>query len=257
MDTSVQILATFADESHLAWRQIHSNRSAAFRKIINVSSFNVLLSGTMFPLGPSTDAKGVLEHCGGPFNDTGKWKPQLAKAFARLIDSNVMDFDCLALRILIAPFLLRRGTASTWQGKYVIKRTVVRPVPFLLLPYPDDFSEKTAMDKSAKAKTSPSKARTETLVVRMERADKQRCFAWTPIYEDVLEATKGLTDHARIKVTQEILKKRLSKTRASGRLKRFIGLVKAIKASGERFVVVSNRIFLLCLAHYVYPYFSA
>ena len=71
-----EIVCTLADEAHQAWKSLKSAREKVFAKVIQVSAFTVLVSGTPFPLGPQTDAKGVLLHLGGTFEGQSKWSPK-------------------------------------------------------------------------------------------------------------------------------------------------------------------------------------
>jgi hypothetical protein len=90
----------------------------------------------------------------------------------------------------------------------------------------------------------------------ISRADKQRFYAWTTVYEEVIKDLCNKTDGnsaADVKVYEDCIKK-LFKTRgATGRVKRLVSLLKLIKANGERFIIVSDRLFLLVLAYYVSP----
>jgi hypothetical protein len=54
----------------------------------DTARFNVLITGTLFPLGPSQDAVHVLTSMGGPIGDAGKWKinPELRRALVRIFD---------------------------------------------------------------------------------------------------------------------------------------------------------------------------
>src|SRR5437764_8825807 len=78
--------------------------------------FNILISGTLVPLGPSTDAATLLRTLGGSFegDQEYRWSPQLRTALCRLLGDgklNKADHDLVALRILSAPFTLRRTTS--------------------------------------------------------------------------------------------------------------------------------------------------
>jgi hypothetical protein len=42
-----EILSTFADEAHKAWRNSSSERSQVYRHVARISCFNVLMTGTM------------------------------------------------------------------------------------------------------------------------------------------------------------------------------------------------------------------
>lgn len=54
----------------------------------DTARFNVLIIGTLFPLGPSQDAVHVLTSMGGPIGDAGKWTidPELRRALVRILD---------------------------------------------------------------------------------------------------------------------------------------------------------------------------
>ena len=245
----VQILSTFSDEAHQFGRSATSLQNHTLRNIFRRSLFNVLITGTLFPLGPETDALGVLESLGGPLNEAGKWNNTLRLALSRLLvrgDRDEKLYHVLGLRILIAPFILRRTLQSTWDKEWIVKRTVARPLPEVLEPYPDNFSE-----SEAKARYRMKNVKDLSQNQLMERADRQRFFAWAPLYEEVMRLSAGLRPEARVGIMQKVIKKRLKKEKYSGRLRRFIALIKSCKKSGERFIVVSDRLFPLVLTYYV------
>jgi hypothetical protein len=253
MDASdnVKILSTFADEAHLFGRSSTSTQNFLLRKLTSQSNFNVLITGTIFPLGPEMDSCQVLQSLAGPFDENGRWPPVLRKAIKRMLEPPEHEnsvFTVLALRILIAPFVLRRTTASTWKGEWVIKRTIVRPIPQLLEPYPDEHTE-----AAAKAEFRRKKA-TETQHSIIERADKQRFFAWTPIYAMYVKLLKdrGVNEESeRVRLMEQLISKNLRKQEGTGRVRRFIAWVKSVHDAGERFIVVSDRLFPLVLTYYV------
>ena len=47
------------------------------------------------------------------------------------------------------------------------------------------------------------------------------------------------------------IKRHISDEKPSSRLERFVALIKEIKAIKERFIIVSDRLFLLSMAYYV------
>src|SRR5262249_11153905 len=153
-----------------------STQNDILRELCGRSRFNVLISGTLFPLGPSTDAQAVLHSLGGPFTEKGRWKDPLSTALFRLFrdkQSNNSLYDTLSLRILIAPFTLRRVSSSTWEQGWVIQRSVTRPKPTVLKPYPDTLMEDARNKFRLKRKYRASEAKI------IARADKQRFFVWT------------------------------------------------------------------------------
>jgi len=90
----------------------------------------------------------------------------------------------------------------------------------------------------------------------IDRADKQRLFVWTPIYEEFLDAQTTRTDEQRadIRLMEDVIVKHFRDVQLSGRIKRFIAFVKEVKRSGDKFIVVSDRLFPLLLAFYVSIY---
>lgn len=250
---NVKILSTFSDEAHQFGRSPTSSQNRSLRAIIKQSHFNVLITGTIFPLGPEVDASGVLQSLGGTFDEFGKWNEPLGRAFKRMLVRGKRDeklYHVLALRILIAPFVLRRTSQSTWDGEWVIKRTVARPVADVLEPYPDDFTETEAKARYRMRKDTTEISQTEL----MERADRQRFFAWAPLYEEIVRLSAKRKEDARVRLMEEVVARRLvNEGKYTGRLRRFIALVKACKERGERFIVVSDRLFPLVLTYYVPP----
>lgn len=241
----VRILSSFADEAHVAWRSFSSERSKIFKKVTTLSEFNVLVSGTMFPRCPSSDARGILEHLGGDLDSApgSRWSPDMGRAIRRLDD----HFSVLTLRILLSPFYLRRTQWSVWLGRWIVDQRHARPEPTVLLPYPDDFSHGF--------KPSESKRRTQvTLSEIMRRADQRRFYAWTELYLEIQDkvATDGGTSR-NMKPIEQAMIARLPYLRPSGRIRMLIAIIKAHRDLGEKFVIVSDRLFLLTLAYYVFP----
>jgi len=247
----VKILSTFSDEAHQFGRSATSSQNRILRAIIKRSHFNVLITGTIFPLGPEVDASGVLQSLGGTFNELGKWNEPLRRALRRMFLRGKHDeklYHVLALRILIAPFVLRRTSQSTWDGEWVIKRTVARPVADVLEPYPDDFTETEAKARYRMRKDTTEVSQTEL----MERADRQRFFAWAPLYEEIVRLSVKGKEESKVRLMEEVIARRLVKEgKYTGRLRRFIALVKSCKERRERFIVVSDRLFPLVLTYYV------
>ena len=167
--TRVRILSTFSDEAHQFGRSATSSQNQTLRNIIRRSEFNVLITGTLFPLGPKTDAIGVLRSLGGPLNEDGLWNDATRLALRRLLVRGKRDeklYHVLPLRILIAPFVLRRTVQSTWDDQWIIKRTVARHLVELVEPYPDDFTETEA---KARFRMKTSKDVSQTQLMDRER----------------------------------------------------------------------------------------
>jgi hypothetical protein len=254
-----RLLSTFADEGHLAWRSDESTRSHIYKLITGNSEFNVILSGTMFPLGPEEDARGILEHLAGDLsNDVlpGKWPDDLRKAFKRLLGIDKpgprLEWDVLAFRILISQFYLRRTISSSLDNQWVIDKTTARPVPRIVLPHPDAFTE--VHDPTSHG---PDVQQTrETLRTKMKRADQKRFLAWTNVYEMIRDkyGEQAATGAQYVKLMEKMVKEHLMRLKGSGRITKLIALLKAHHEKGEKFVIVSDRLFLIVLSYYVLPY---
>jgi hypothetical protein len=249
----VIIESTWCDEAHIFGRSTESTQNRLLRVFTTASRFNVMISGTLFPLGPSQDAINVLTSLGGDVtSNSSKWKvhPSLQRGLERLLvasQSWPTDNPLLALRFLIAPIVLRRTTSSTWDGKYVVGKSIARPVPKVLKPAVDEYTEK-AGTTYIKARFKKGRAgRHETEQQKVARADAQKAFAWTPLFEKISDETATLPEHQRQIETQNIIRNALAEpgwarsTRILLLLQKVLSIVKA----GKRFVIVADRIFLL------------
>jgi hypothetical protein len=67
LDSNVDIIALFADESHGYLRNKGSARCKAVLPIFDKAQMVVHISGTPFPLGPKTDAEDTMSMLGGEF----------------------------------------------------------------------------------------------------------------------------------------------------------------------------------------------
>jgi len=247
-----QILSTFSDEAHFVSRSPTSAQNSSLREITTNSRFNVLITGTLFPLGPSTDANEFLISLGGPFDNRGRWSRKLARSFDHLFDTpeKISTFPVLALRVLIAPFTLRRTASSTWMDQPIINRAIARPVPRLLLPFGDEKSEVQATERFKSTKKK------ESLFKLQMRADNQRWSTWSPLYVTYL-AKRSSNTGTNVRLIEKIVQQGMpenekDKWAMSGRLKRLISWVKAVRKLGERFIIVTDRVFPIVLCHWVY-----
>ena len=156
-----------------------STRSEVYKHITANSEFNVLLSRTMFPLGPQDDARGILEHLGeggeglSRHVNPGKWNcsEQLFSDFWGLIKAKILarigtrsHFECL-----ISQFYMRRTIPSSFENEWIMNQPSPRPVPRIILPRSDAFTRLN--DPRALKQTR------ETLGNTMKRADHMRFLA--------------------------------------------------------------------------------
>src|SRR5437868_3515496 len=108
-----------------------------------------------------------------------------------------MMSNVLALRILISP---SSSITSTCEGSCVIDRAWARPTPQLLKPYPDPGAQAVAKFRRVRGRGE------ESLLPAMNRADKQRCFAWTHLYDQVLVLMKKINGpHERIRIMETVI----------------------------------------------------
>jgi len=173
----------------------------------------------------------------------------LGRALKRLLGTgNIRDerwYNVLVLRILIAPFTLRRTIKSTWDGQWVIDRSVVRPQPEIIPPATDDKATKAAEAIYCLGRKDT------TLAKVMEKADKQRWYAWSPIYQHVLMGSEDSTRD--FTWAERVIVEKFRDAELTGRMKRFISIIKGLVRKGKRFIIVSDRIFPLQLVYYVHP----
>jgi hypothetical protein len=259
---AIDVMSTWADEAHVFGRSDTSYQNRFLRQFTRQSRFNVLITGTLFPLGPSQDAPQVLTSMGGSFSSP-LWQrhPDLRRAFIRIFDPHrkLRQSPLLPLRVLIAPFILRRTDSSTWQGQFVIHRKVVRPSPHVILPGADAFAV-DAMTKFKRTKKTTSPAQ-ESEAQRMEQADHMRLYAWSPLYKTFIDTLNEQETHAGRKKTinktmvmEQVIRDGLAQKdfAKTARMKTLISLIKKIRSAKQRFLIVSDRIFPLALIYWVF-----
>jgi len=260
----IEVMSTWSDEAHIFGRSDTSYQNRFLRQFTCQSRFNVLITGTLFPLGPSQDAVHVLTSMGGPIGDAGKWaiNPELRRALVRIFNPSqarkFRHFPLLPLRILIAPFVLRRTASSTWKDVFVISSTIARPAPQVIVPPPDQFTSAASIQFKRKGRVN--KDHQESVQQRMERADNMRLFAWSPLYQTFLQTLEKIElatkrKPVKQKVMEQVIKKGLAGKdfERTSRMKTLISLVKRISQDGERFLIVSDRIFTVTLIYWVSP----
>lgn len=81
------------------------------------------------------------------------------------------------------------------------------------------------------------------------RANHARMFAWSSLWEDwyKIERDPDLTATQKIAQQTALMKTGLAKRKPSKRVIKLVSLLKMIKAKGEKFIIVSDRLFLLNL----------
>jgi hypothetical protein len=251
--SNFNVISTWSDEGHLYGRSEDSFQNNFLRSICARSQFNVLISGTIFPLSPSTDAGPLLRTLGGPFDgsgDGGQWRRNLRLAFNGLFPRRLKsEEDILVLRTLIAPFTLRRTMTSVWDGVWIIKRHVTRPVIAIVKPPADEIIARKARKKFNLESPDPQ---TEYQIIK--RADHQRLYAWSPsCYMEYLRLknTSSCTSQKRVDLMCKAVAAKIHDSTLTGRVKRVVAAAKYYEGRGERFIIVCERLFPLVLLYYV------
>ena len=254
--SSFNVISTWLDEGHAYSRSEDSFQNKLLRSICARSRFNVLISGTLFPLSPSTDAGPLLRTLGGPFDGSsngGKWRQNIRRALNGLFQHGPRlksEEDIFVLRILIAPFTLRRTMSSVWDGVWIIKRHVTRPVMEIVEPPADDISALEARRKFKLSSLESPDPQTECQIIK--RADHQRLYAWSPsCYMEYLQLNKSYTSPKSVDLMCKAVAAKIHDSTLTGRVKRVVAAAKYYKGRGERFIIVCERLFPLVLLYYV------
>jgi hypothetical protein len=258
----VIIQTMVCDEWHLYGRSDDSNRIKILETLIAKSKFVVQMSGTMFPLGPKQDARVILKNLAGPWDLKGKsskWSFE-EKAFLKELfkkDSRPAGWSVLKFRVFIGNFFLRRTTTSTWDSQYIIKETITRPVPKVVKPKADCPVEKQADDSFNKTYTLTAKGDVDFQDF-VANARTVGLRAWSGLYDAYYKAIKsGKKTNAIIAEAEKVIDNHILYQKPSHRLKALAALVNEIVKRGERFVIASDRLFLLRLAVAVCPNFAS
>jgi hypothetical protein len=250
-----EILATFSDEAHIALRSLTSMRSGLYREITAHSPFNVLMSGTLFPLGPTKDGPGIIQNCFGMLGTADcRLPPEMQLAFEQLFGDRG-EMSITKFRILVSQFYIRRDAKSGWFGRWIIPRDNQRPIPFVLVPKADEWSSAEVYKQNEESKSFQRLKRKMSRHVLgiMEKADKLRFLAWHPCFQDIDRRVRaGGKSVDKQKIYEDEISRSVRVHKPSGRLERLIGLIRFIvEVEKQKFIIVSDRLFLLTFALHV------
>ena len=252
----IRILSTWWDEAHIFARSGSSTRLHLLRRFCARSEFNVIITGTLFPLGPGQDARDLLVSLGGEFGASeGRWKYGVGRHLGRIFNNpsslSRRPASLITLRALMAPFTLRRTLQSLWDGEWIISRRHVRSNPEFLRPIIEEGDQtEEALVQEAQRLFSRRGREKETQQQREKRANDQRFYALAPLYSDILERCGHGSEDVR--VMEEVIKRRFRLTKPTPRMKTFMRWVKGVCKRGKKFIIVCDRLFPLVLAHYVF-----
>jgi len=195
-----------------------------------------------------------LEHLAASLsNDAlpGKWPEDLRTAFQRLLGidqagSRLSNWDVLAFRILISQFYLRRTISSSYENEWIIDRATARPVPRIILPHPDAFTE--VYDPRSHSRHVLQIR--ETLRNKIMRADHKRFLAWSSVYEMIRDkfGEGAVTGAKYVKQMEQMVKEHLMKLKGSGRITKLIALLKLIMRTKK-----SSSLCLIAFSSSYYP----
>jgi hypothetical protein len=196
----------------------------------------------MFPLGPKEDAEGIVESLGNlldsapPRNDfISKWRPVLKKLFSP------GKWDVMAFRVLITPFYLSRNVDSTWYGRFIIDRSIARPRPYIVLPSKDSATAEMSEAFRDEKRKKNRDGLIDIGALRL-RSDEMKYTAWCTLFRQVSDTIKGAPGAARHHAMQAVLDSQFTRTKPSARVVKLVGLIKTIVNAGERFIIVTDRI---------------
>ena len=260
--TRIRILSTWWDEAHIFARSGSSARLHLLRQFCARSEFNVIITGTLFPLGPCQDAGDLLVSLGGGFGASeGRWKyglgTHLGSVFNNPDSQARRTASLLTLRALMAPFTLRRTLQSLWDGEWIINRGHVRSDPEFLRPLIEegDQTEEALVQEAQRLFRRRGKEK-ETQQQREKRANDQRFYALAPLYSEILERSGHGNEDASVPAMEEVIKSKFRLSKPTPRMKTFMRWVKGVRQRGKKFIIVCDRIFPLVLAHYVFCFLA-
>jgi SNF2-related domain len=281
----ISIPALIADEAHIYLRSHESAKVRGYRSLLEQSQFSVLMSGTLFPLGPQHDVFLLFPQLGGPLEASNERWP---RGFVAEINKLRDNWNVLKLRNMIQPFYLRRTKTSTWENERIVPADIQSPIPFLedpedpedtngshyrqaldLLADLDDQKRGKTSGRIRGAKSTPltdqshsasNQERRRQVFQRAEmkrtgysaitaRANTARMLAWSKIYREWQSIENGLeTSAEKAKQQTRLIKTEYAKRRPSCRVFKLVQLLKMIHKRKERFLIVSDRLFLLSIA---------
>jgi hypothetical protein len=263
----ISIPALVADEAHIYLRSHDSAKVKGYNWLLEHSQFSVQMSGTLFPLGPQHDVFVLFPQLAGPLEESNKRWP---RGFVAEINRLRNDWNVLKLRNLIQPFYLRRTKTSMWEDKRIVPADIQSPVPFLEDPedskdtdgshYRDALTLLAELDirkrganmtdqDARRQKFRQEQMKNTTYSAITARANTARMLAWSSIYRDwqLIEKGAGTATQKAEKQTR-LIKSEYTKLQPSRRIYKLVQLLKMIRKRKERFLIVSDRLFLLSIA---------
>lgn len=165
------------------------------------------------------------------------------------------EWNVLRFRGLIRPFYLRRTKTSKWEGKLIIPKTIRAPVPFV--EDPDDDKDinghyyREALSMSQASQTKPNHksmtlhAPSNNIEQIKKRANMARMLAWSSVYKDWERIEKSAGGVAQQQQKTLLFRTTFTQRVPSKLIMKLVELLKMIKAKKERFIIVSDRLFLL------------
>jgi hypothetical protein len=254
----VSLHAVITDESHSFLRTTSSARAKMICRLFTRGRMVIHLSGTLFPLGVKEDSAATMHNLGGPWVrppdkalGTNKWSIDQRRTLRQLFkDHDAADargFHLLKFRIFIAPFTLRRTESSKWDGEFIIKNSHRHPPAIVECPQRGcKQAEAAASTYRVEEFTGPDgEVNNKRLQVH---ADHVRQLAWSELYSTYHMMTdKG--PHRDRYIFQNI-----ARSARSHRMTKLIDLILQCMRNGERFLIATDKVFLIRLTVGVFPH---
>jgi hypothetical protein len=259
----VEILALFADESHTYLRNKDSARCQAVLPVFAKVKFLVHVSGTLFPLGPKTDAQDTMFMLGGEYKKSpadSKWTTaRLDKQLDELFKESYgrkINWDIRVFRTLITPFHLRRTMDSKYKATpdaqrrtWIIPRAYSRPQVQIIKPEPCRHEPKALSLMSKLTSLRHGQINFKQLKTRSTDAAMMTWFG-CELYQAYKDARGKTGTHNP--AAEKVIETSLQGSYPPARLSTLCGILRTIKEDqGERFVLVSENVSLISLATYV------
>ena len=259
----VEILALFADESHEYLRNKDSRRCQAVSPVFAKAQMIVHISGTLFPLGPKTDAEHTMVMLGGEYKKPGvqsKWRDAgLDKQLIKLFKENhgrKINWDIRKFKTLITPFYLRRGIRSKYRVSpeapgltYIIPRHYCRPEIQVIKPGPCRHEAEALSSMSTMESIHTGHINMNQLKTRSTDAMLMTWFG-CDLYKRYTRVRSEANKHTA--GAERVIADHLQKSDPPARLRTLCGMLRTIKEDlRERFVLVSENVSLISLATYV------
>jgi len=244
-----------ADEWHIYGRSDPKNVSNRLRQIWRLTgkaAFVCQMSGTLFPRGPRQEAEAIMQNLGGSWDEAplrnappfSKWndeqKRQLRFMFEK-VGGRRKRWSALLFRRFIGAFYLRRTRSSQWESKPIVDLKFSLPIP-LVLDVPKGCPIEARASASFDLRRITTNKGAFDLNKFKQNATAIRQKAWSDLFDQYNRPNLTTVQKERVLIDG------FDSAEPSYRLACLVELLKKIKAKGEKFLIASDRLFLVRLA---------